>query len=205
MGTLWAIGQAEPTPDGGLKLYTQGQGIFDDRRQVADFLGIERDRLEVKLVPNGGAFGGKEDMSIQAQTALLARMTGRPVKLTLNREESIRLHPKRHPIEMDYTVGCDADGRITAVKARMVGDSGAYASVGSKVKYSFIAAYTVGSFTPSSFRSTSTSRITCSAAVRRSFLPAASTTPRRVPTSNGLATKRQKPASLALASVFSSP
>jgi xanthine dehydrogenase molybdenum-binding subunit len=87
----------------------------------------------VALVSNGGAFGGKEDMSIQAQTALLAMMTGSPVKLTLSREESLRLHPKRHPIKMSYTVGCDAEGRLTAVKAHMIGDKGAYASVGSKV------------------------------------------------------------------------
>jgi xanthine dehydrogenase molybdenum-binding subunit len=124
---------AEPLDGGRLKLFTQGQGIFDDRRQVASVLGIEKDQLEVELVPNGGAFGGKEDMSIQAQTALLAQMTGRPVKITLTREESIRVHPKRHPITMQYTVGCDADGRLTAVMADMVGDTGAYASVGSKV------------------------------------------------------------------------
>jgi selenium-dependent xanthine dehydrogenase len=122
-------------PDGrtGVKLFTQGQGIFDDRRQVAKFLGLSEDDVEVELVPNGGAFGGKEDMSIQAQTALLAHRTGRPVKLALTREESIRLHPKRHPIRMTYTVGCDALGKLTAVKARMIGDSGAYASVGAKV------------------------------------------------------------------------
>jgi selenium-dependent xanthine dehydrogenase len=124
---------AEPLPDGGLKLYTQGQGIFDDRRQVARFLDLPEDALHVELVPNGGAFGGKEDMSVQSQTALLARMTRRPVKITLNREESIRIHPKRHPIRMDYTVGCDADGGLTAVRACMVGDTGAYASVGDKV------------------------------------------------------------------------
>ncbi|MGE5814098.1 MAG: selenium-dependent xanthine dehydrogenase, partial [Acidobacteriota bacterium] len=124
---------AEPLEDGSLRLYTQGQGIFDDRRQVAQFLGVNEDRVFVELVPNGGAFGGKEDMAIQAQTSLLARMTGRPVKLELSREESIRIHPKRHPITMQYTVGCDAEGHLTAVKARMVGDSGAYASVGGKV------------------------------------------------------------------------
>ncbi|MGE3840430.1 MAG: selenium-dependent xanthine dehydrogenase [Vicinamibacterales bacterium] len=124
---------AEPLPDGRLRLYSQGQGIFDDRRQVAQFLGIDEDQVFVELVPNGGAFGGKEDMSVQAQTALLAWLCGRPVKLCLNREESIRLHPKRHPIEMHYTVGCDAEGRLTAVQARMIGDSGAYASVGGKV------------------------------------------------------------------------
>ncbi|MFQ5790417.1 MAG: molybdopterin cofactor-binding domain-containing protein, partial [Acidobacteriota bacterium] len=124
---------AEPMPDGRLRLATQGQGIFDDRRQVAAFLGVPADQIFVELVPNGGAFGGKEDLSIQAQTALLARMTGRPVKLTLSREESIRLHPKRHPITIHLTAGCDADGHLTAVRARMVGDTGAYASVGSKV------------------------------------------------------------------------
>ena len=84
-------------------------------------------------MPNGGAFGGREDMTIQAQTALLAHMTKRPVRVTLNREESIRMHTKRHPITMTYTVGCDAEGRLTAVKATMLGDSGAYASVGGKV------------------------------------------------------------------------
>ncbi len=124
---------AEPQPDGRLRLRTQGQGIFDDRRQVAGLLGLPKERVFVELVPNGGAFGGKEDMSVQAQTALLAHVTGRPVKLTLSREESIRIHPKRHPLTMDYSVGCDADGHITAVKARIIGDSGAYASVGGKV------------------------------------------------------------------------
>ncbi len=124
---------AEPTSEGKIRLYSQGQGIFDDRRQVAGVLGIDRDQLEVELVPNGGAFGGKEDMSIQAQTALLAQITSKPVRLTLNREESIRLHPKRHPITMHYTVGCDEEGHLTAVQAKMAGDTGAYASVGSKV------------------------------------------------------------------------
>jgi xanthine dehydrogenase molybdenum-binding subunit len=123
----------ETLADGRLKLYTQGQGIFDDRRQVADFVGMQEEMVEVELVPNGGAFGGKEDMSVQAQTALLAQRTGRAVKLTLSREESIRMHPKRHPIQMEYTVGCDAEGHLTAVRSRMVGDTGAYASVGSKV------------------------------------------------------------------------
>ena len=123
----------EPLDNGRLKLFTQGQGIFDDRRQVASVLGIEKSQLDVELVPNGGAFGGKEDMSIQAQTALLAQLAGRPVKIALTREESIRLHPKRHPIQMHYTVGCDAEGKLTAVTADMVGDTGAYASVGSKV------------------------------------------------------------------------
>ena len=124
---------AEPVPGGALRLRSQGQGIFDDRRQVARFLGVSEEQVFVELVPNGGAFGGREDMSVQAQTALLAHLTGVPVKLTLSREESVRIHPKRHPITMQYTVGSDADGRLTAVRARMIGDSGAYASVGGKV------------------------------------------------------------------------
>ena len=124
---------AEPLPDGRLHLRSQGQGIFDDRRQVARFLGVDTERVFVELIPNGGAFGGKEDMTIQAQTSLLAHLTGSPVKVTLSREESIRIHPKRHPLTMEYSVGCDAQGHITAVKARIIGDSGAYASVGGKV------------------------------------------------------------------------
>ena len=124
---------AEPIPGGKLGLFTQGQGIFEDRRQVARFLGMAEEDLWVELSPSGGAFGGKEDLSVQAQAALLARMTGRPVKLLLTREESIRIHPKRHPITLRYDVGCDVDGRLTAVRARLVGDSGAYASVGGKV------------------------------------------------------------------------
>jgi xanthine dehydrogenase molybdenum-binding subunit len=123
----------EPLPDGRLRLFTQGQGVFDDRRQVAAYLGVPEERLLVELMPSGGAFGGKEDLSVQAHAALLARVTGRPVKLALCRDESVRMHPKRHPMTMDYTVGCDATGRLTALRARIVGDSGAYASVGEKV------------------------------------------------------------------------
>jgi selenium-dependent xanthine dehydrogenase len=117
----------------GLFVYTQGQGVFDDQRQIASVLGIDRNRVEVLLVSNGGAFGGKEDMSIQAQTALMAWLMQRPVKMTLTRPESFRIHPKRHPIVLSYKVGCDAEGHIMAVKARIIGDKGAYASVGAKV------------------------------------------------------------------------
>lgn len=126
-------GSSESPGGGRLRLYSQGQGIFDDRRQVAAFLGIPEDQLDVELVPDGGAFGGKEDLSVQPHAALLAQLTGRPVKITLNREESIRVHPKRHPMTLHYRVGCDEDGRLTAVWARIIGDTGAYASVGGKV------------------------------------------------------------------------
>lgn len=116
-----------------LKVYSQGQGVHDDQLQIASVLGVPRERVEVELVSNGGAFGGKEDLSIQAQTALAAALLGRPVRTVLTREQSIRLHPKRHPLTLDYTVGCDAAGRLTGVRARIVGDTGAYASVGTKV------------------------------------------------------------------------
>ncbi len=124
---------AEPTGDGGIKLWTQGQGIYDDRRACARILGLPEERVAVELVPNGGAFGGKEDLSVQGHAALLCWITGRPVKVALTRRESIRMHPKRHPVRIELTAGCDADGRLTAVRARMLGDSGAYASVGMKV------------------------------------------------------------------------
>ncbi len=124
---------AVPRPDGGLHVYSGGQGIWDDRDQVAAVLGVGTELVSVELVSNGGAFGGKEDMSNQAQTALAAWLLRRPVKCTLSREESLLMHAKRHPVRLEYWAGCDADGHLTAVKARMVGDSGAYASVGMKV------------------------------------------------------------------------
>jgi selenium-dependent xanthine dehydrogenase len=116
-----------------LRVYTQGQGVHDDQAQIAAILATERERIAVELVPNGGAFGGKEDLSIQGQTALAAWLLDTPVRTVLTREQSILMHPKRHPLTLDYTAGCDADGRLTAVRARIVGDTGAYASVGGKV------------------------------------------------------------------------
>ena len=116
-----------------MHVYSGGQGVWDDRDQICAVLGLSTEQVVVELVSNGGAFGGKEDMSNQAQTALAAWKLQRPVKCTLSREESLLMHAKRHPINMQYEVGCDANGKITAVRARMVGDSGAYASVGMKV------------------------------------------------------------------------
>ena len=124
---------AVPTDDDGLYIYSGGQGVWDDRNQVASVLGLDTDRVTVELVSNGGAFGGKEDMSNQAQTSLAAWLLGRPVRCTLSREESLLMHPKRHPIRMAYRAGCDADGRLTGLWVRMIGDSGPYASVGMKV------------------------------------------------------------------------
>jgi xanthine dehydrogenase molybdenum-binding subunit len=123
----------EPRDDGTLYVWSGGQGIWDDRNQIARILDIDPATVTVELVSNGGAFGGKEDMSNQAQTALAAKLTGRPVRCTLTREQSLRIHAKRHPIRIESWAGCDADGKLTALKARMLGDSGPYASVGMKV------------------------------------------------------------------------
>jgi xanthine dehydrogenase molybdenum-binding subunit len=121
-------------PEGdGIRVYTQGQGVHDDQIQLASLMGVELDQIQVELVSNGGAFGGKEDLSVQPHAVLLAHHTGRPVKVLLSRDESIRLHPKRHPLTMRYTIGADAEGRMTALRAHIIGDTGAYASVGDKV------------------------------------------------------------------------
>jgi aldehyde oxidoreductase len=121
--------------DGDLRLYVYsgGQGVWDDRDQIAAILGISNDLVTVELVSNGGAFGGKEDLSNQGQAALAAWLLQAPVKITLSREQSLLIHSKRHPIRMEYEVACDTEGRLTALRADMIGDSGPYASVGMKV------------------------------------------------------------------------
>ena len=116
-----------------LHVYSQGQGVWDDRRQIASFLGVADERVRVTHVPTGGAFGAKEDLSVQCHAALLATRSGRPVLVTLSRRESLRFHSKRHAMWLDYTAGCDEEGRLVALRARIVGDTGAYASVGDKV------------------------------------------------------------------------
>ena len=119
--------------DQGVEVLSQGQGIFEDRKQIAKLLGIPEPDVRVKLVSNGGAFGGKEDLSVQGHAAVFAYLLQRAVKVRLTRDESIVMHPKRHPIWMEYTVGCDDKGMLTFCKGRFVGDTGAYASVGMKV------------------------------------------------------------------------
>ena len=88
-----------------MHVYSGGQGIWDDRDQIAAVLGVDQGHVSVELVSNGGAFGGKEDMSNQAQTALAAWLLRRPVKCTLSREESFLVHPKRHPVRLEYWAG----------------------------------------------------------------------------------------------------
>ena len=116
-----------------LHVYSGGQGVWDDRNDIARLLAIPNEQVTVTLVSNGGAFGGKEDMSNQAHASLAAWLLNKPVKCTLSREESFLMHAKRHPIEMTYEASCDQHGKLTALRVRAIGDSGAYASVGMKV------------------------------------------------------------------------
>ena len=125
---------AVPDGDGRCRVYSQGQGVWEDRRQIASFLGLPEEHVRVTQVSTGGAFGAKEDLNVQGHAALLAMVTGRPVLLdAVARSESLRFHSKRHPMRLEYTAGCDADGHLVALRARIVGDTGAYASVGDKV------------------------------------------------------------------------
>lgn len=117
----------------GIEFFSQGQGIYEDQKQVARLLDLPLEKVKGVFVPNGGAFGGKEDLSVQGHACLFAFLLKKPVKVLLTRDESIIMHPKRHPLEMDYTLGCTKDGRLTFLRARIIGDTGAYASVGMKV------------------------------------------------------------------------
>lgn len=123
---------ARPNEDG-VEVLSQGQGVYEDRSQIAKILGLPKEKVRVILVPNGGGFGGKEDLTVQGHAALYSYILKKPVKVLLTRDESILMHPKRHPIKMNYTVGCNKEGKLTVLKADMIGDTGAYASVGMKV------------------------------------------------------------------------
>ncbi len=119
--------------DGGVTVYTSSQSIYDEQREICDILGIDKDKVHIisKLV--GGAFGGKEDMSVQHHAALASYITKRTVKVKLSRQESINVHPKRHAMEIEMTTACDKDGYLTGMKARILADTGAYASLGGPV------------------------------------------------------------------------
>lgn len=117
-----------------LVVYTGGQSIYDEHREIKRLLGITDDtKLRIKSAYVGGGFGGKEDMSVQHHAALLAYLAKVPVKVTFTREESLKYHPKRHPMKMEMTTGCDKDGKLTAMRLRLVADTGAYASLGGPV------------------------------------------------------------------------
>ena len=124
---------AYPLENGGVRLLTSDQSAHTTRRECADMLGVPLELCEVENQLVGGAFGGKEDMSVQHHAALIAYVAKVPVKVRLTRTESILVHPKRHSFDMDFTLGCDENGIIQGVQAKVVSDTGAFASLGGPV------------------------------------------------------------------------
>ena len=119
--------------DDGVFIYSTDQGTYDTRHECCIMLGLPPEKVIVENKLVGGGFGGKEDVSVQHHAALLAYLTKRIVKVKLSRQESIVIHPKRHPMWMDITTACDENGMLTAMKAVVVSDTGAYASLGGPV------------------------------------------------------------------------
>ncbi len=124
---------AVPTADGRMEIYVGSQIPYADREQVARALGWPEERVRVIGQLMGGGFGGKEDIAGQIHAALLANVTGRPVKLLFDRQESLLVHPKRHATQIRVKIGAKKDGSLTAVETELYGDTGAYASLGEKV------------------------------------------------------------------------
>jgi CO/xanthine dehydrogenase Mo-binding subunit/aerobic-type carbon monoxide dehydrogenase small subunit (CoxS/CutS family) len=116
----------------GVKIHTESQGSIHDQQQISKILNLPPDDVEIALSASGGAFGAKEELSIQAQTALAAFLLQRPVKTVLTRKQSTQHHVKRHPIRVHLTVGADAEGHLLAARTRMVGDAGGYAGTSAK-------------------------------------------------------------------------
>ncbi len=124
---------ALPLENGGVKLLTTDQSAHTTMHECAAMLGVDYEHCLVENQLVGGGFGGKEDMSVQHHAALIAYVARVPVKVKLTRQESILVHPKRHPMWMDFTMGCDENGIIQGVKAKVVSDTGAFASLGGPV------------------------------------------------------------------------
>ncbi|MHB1482181.1 MAG: molybdopterin-dependent oxidoreductase [Bellilinea sp.] len=124
---------ARPLADGRMEIYVGSQIPYSDRNQVARALGWPETRVRIIGQLIGGGFGGKEDIAGQIHAALLANVTGRPVKLLYDRHESLIAHPKRHATQIRVKVGARKDGHLTAVETELYGDTGAYASLGEKV------------------------------------------------------------------------
>jgi len=121
-------------PDGdGVMILSTDQGAYDTQHETAPMLGLPVEKVKVKNLLVGGGFGGKEDVTVQHHAALVAYLTKRPVKCKLSRAESILIHPKRHPMEMEFAMGCDENGIIQGVAANVIADTGAYASLGGPV------------------------------------------------------------------------
>ena len=122
----------KPMEDG-VEVFSQSQGVYEDRNSISKILGLPSEKVVVVLMPNGGGFGGKEDISVQGHAALYSHLLQVPVRVALTRPESLCMHPKRHPMIMEMSLGCDENGKLTFVEADIIGDTGAYASVGMKV------------------------------------------------------------------------
>jgi selenium-dependent xanthine dehydrogenase len=116
----------------GVKVHSESQGSVFDQKTIASVLKLPESDVEIQLAASGGAFGAKEELSIQGQTAMAAYLLGKPVKTTLTREQSTQHHVKRHPMTLTLKVGADAEGHLLAVKARIVGDAGGYAGTSAK-------------------------------------------------------------------------
>lgn len=121
-------GLAVPAADGGVDLFVATQWLHVDRGQVAYALGLDEELVRITLAGVGGAFGAREDLSMQVHASMLALRTRRPVKMVYSREESFFGHVHRHPARMHYEHGADESGRLVYVKASIVLDGGAYAS-----------------------------------------------------------------------------
>ena len=121
-------GLAVPDGQGGVDLYISTQWLHIDRDQVAESLGLTPKQVRLTLSGVGGAFGGREDLSMQIHACMLALHTGRPVKMVYNREESFYGHVHRHPAKMRYEHGATKDGKLVYVRASLIFDGGAYAS-----------------------------------------------------------------------------
>jgi len=121
-------GLAVPADDGGIELYVATQWLHVDRAQIAASLGMPEDMVRVVLAGVGGAFGAREDLSMQIHACLLALHTGRPVKMVYSREESFFGHVHRHPATLYYQHGITAEGRLVSLSARIYLDGGAYIS-----------------------------------------------------------------------------
>ena len=117
--------------DGDVFLITTDQSSHTTLHECTRLLGSKKVKVQNALV--GGGFGGKEDMSVQHHAALMTYCTGRAVKVSLTRAESLLVHPKRHHFVMDFTMGCDENGKIMGVKAKVASDTGAFASLGGPV------------------------------------------------------------------------
>jgi len=124
---------AVPLPDGRMEVYCGSQIPYSDRSQVAAALGVPEEQVRIRGQLTGGGFGGKEDIAGQIHAALLARATGRPVKLLFSRRESLLVHPKRHATQIRVKLGARKNGLLVAAETELFGDTGAYASLGEKV------------------------------------------------------------------------